>query len=375
MVSSVPVSKNGWADFVSLFLSDDPRQRLRILRSFIAAFVYAVGWWVGDFAVSHWQVSAAGVRVYQWTSLCAVLAFYLVIRLGWNTRLSDPSLSAPQILVAQTLAALAYVVVPQARGGLLMLQVMVVFFGMFKLRWMGQILLTAYGMTLMAGVMAVMSALRPEVFDPSVELVHFVVLAAVLPSVAVLGAQLTSMRIKLKTQKAELQQALAHNTQLANHDALTGLCNRRYMEECIQRQQKMNQRTGHASTLAMLDLDHFKQINDAHGHRVGDDVLCVFARHLRFALRETDLIARWGGEEFLLMLPNTQPEEAVVVLGRIRDALARLPSPSNQHALQIRFSAGVTALPSYEPLESALDRADRALYRAKDLGRNQSVLI
>jgi diguanylate cyclase (GGDEF)-like protein len=252
---------------------------------------------------------------------------------------------------------------------------MVVFFGMFKLRWMGQILLTAYGMALMAGVMAVMSALRPDVFDPSVELVHFVLLAAVLPSVAVLGAQLTSMRIKLKTQKAELQQALAHNTQLANHDALTGLCNRRYMEECIQRQQKMNQRTGHASTLAMLDLDHFKQINDAHGHRVGDDVLCVFARHLRFALRETDLMARWGGEEFLLMLPNTQPEEAAVVLGRIRDALARLPSPSNQHALHIRFSAGVTALPSYEPLESALDRADRALYRAKDLGRNQSVLI
>ena len=218
----MPVSKNGLADFVSLFLSDDPRQRLRILRSFIAAFVYAVGWWVGDFAVDHWQVSPAGVRVYQWTSLSAVLAFYLVIRLGWNTRLSDPSLSAPQILVAQTLAALAYVVVPQARGGLLMLQVMVVFFGMFKLRWMGQILLTAYGMALMAGVMAVMSALRPDVFDPSVELVHFVLLAAVLPSVAVLGAQLTSMRMKLKTQKAELQQALAHNTQLANHDALTG---------------------------------------------------------------------------------------------------------------------------------------------------------
>lgn len=371
----MPVSKGGWAEVLSLLLSDDPKQRLRILRSFIAAFVYAVGWWVGEFALSQWHVSVAGVRVYQWTSLGAVLAFYAVIRTGWNLRLSDPSMSAPQIMVAQTLAALAYVIVTPARGGMLMLQVMVIFFAMFKSRWLGQILLTAYGMVLMAAVMLVMSALRPDVFDPSVELVHFAVLAAVLPSVAILGAQLTSMRHKLKTQKWELQQALAHNTQLANHDALTGLCNRRYMEECMQRQQKLHQRTGHIATLALLDLDHFKQINDAHGHRVGDDVLCVFARHLRFALRETDLMSRWGGEEFLLMLPDTQPEEAEAVLGRIRDALARLPSPSGTHDLLIRFSAGVTALASYEPLVGALDRADRALYRAKDLGRNQSVLI
>ena len=367
--------KAGPGGLLRLLLGDDARQRLRILRSFIAVFVYGVGWWVGEFALSHWHVSEQGVRLYEAASLLASVCFYLLIRTGVNLRLEDPSLSAPQIVVAQTLAALAYVVVTPARGGLLMLQVMVVFFGMFKLRWLGQMLLTAYAMALMAGVMLFMSARRPDLFDPAVELVHFAILAAVLPSVAILGAQLTSMRTKLKQQKAELQQALAHNTQLANHDALTGLFNRRFMQECMLRQQKMHSRTGHNATLALLDLDHFKQINDAHGHRVGDDVLGVFSRHLRFALRETDLMSRWGGEEFLLMLPDTEPEEAAMVLERIRDALSRLPSPSGAQDLQIRFSAGLTAVAGYEPLDSALDRADRALYRAKDLGRNQSVLI
>jgi diguanylate cyclase (GGDEF)-like protein len=121
----------------------------------------------------------------------------------------------------------------------------------------------------------------------------------------------------------------------------------------------------------LVDLDHFKRINDAHGHPVGDEVLCAFAQAAQGELRETDTIARWGGEEFLMLMRETEPEPAgKVAVERLRCEIAELhPSPSVPE-LRVSFSAGVALHHPEDPVERTIALADQALYAAKAAGRN-----
>jgi diguanylate cyclase (GGDEF)-like protein len=125
----------------------------------------------------------------------------------------------------------------------------------------------------------------------------------------------------------------------------------------------------------MIDLDHFKDVNDSFGHAVGDEALRAFANQARAVLRNTDVIGRWGGEEFLLVLPESPPGEPTVGVERLRARLAELvPCPSAPE-LRIRFSAGFTRYIEGEPIGQAIERADRALYQAKEDGRNRTVVL
>ncbi|MBP8190903.1 MAG: GGDEF domain-containing protein [Aquabacterium sp.] len=126
--------------------------------------------------------------------------------------------------------------------------------------------------------------------------------------------------------------------------------------------------------MALIDLDHFKHVNDHYGHHVGDAVLKDFALAAVSVLRQTDVLARWGGEEFLLMMPNHSTHDDLIMqaLDRIRLQLAALPTlPDNP----VTFSAGVTCHPAGESLRETLERADRALYQAKANGRARTEVI
>lgn len=124
-----------------------------------------------------------------------------------------------------------------------------------------------------------------------------------------------------------------------------------------------------------MDLDHFKRINDQHGHQAGDAALRHFAETARQVLRQTDTLARWGGEEFLLMLPSPEPGPvgAELALARIRDELQA--RPVSDIGLKLGFSAGVTEHPAGEPLDATLERADKALYAAKAAGRQRTEVL
>ena len=123
--------------------------------------------------------------------------------------------------------------------------------------------------------------------------------------------------------------------------------------------------------MALIDLDHFKKINDTHGHQAGDDVLTGFASAAQAALRETDVICRWGGEEFLVLLRDTDPAlQGREALKRLRDNLTNLRTPSDT---AVTFSAGLALARTDEPAERTIERADRALYAAKTAGRNRDV--
>ncbi len=166
---------------------------------------------------------------------------------------------------------------------------------------------------------------------------------------------------------SQQRQRLEH---LAMVDALTGLRNRRWLDEAFGRQLARALRGGQELSLLMVDIDHFKRINDARGHPFGDTVLQSVARVLAGGLRPQDLLARYGGEEFGVLLPGIALENGVTIADRLRRAIEGEAGRAINAAPRITVSIGVASLQAGDTLPSLLGRADEALYRAKQAGRN-----
>ena len=160
----------------------------------------------------------------------------------------------------------------------------------------------------------------------------------------------------------------AHLQRQARTDGLTAIANRAGYLEQTKRLASLARRNGMSIALALIDLDHFKRVNDTHGHLVGDEVLREFAELLQHTLRGTDVLGRWGGEEFAITLPDTNPAGARIALQKFREILKKRPLSSKK--LAVTFSAGVTALDPYAALDQAIDAADELLYAAKSSGRD-----
>jgi diguanylate cyclase (GGDEF)-like protein len=158
---------------------------------------------------------------------------------------------------------------------------------------------------------------------------------------------------------------------MAVHDQLTGLYNRHFIVEQLERQYEMFGRYGSACTIVLIDIDHFKNVNDSFGHAVGDAVLVSFARCVEPLLRQGDFFGRYGGEEFMLVLPMTDSAAAAQLAQRIRIKLKESDLlAGQQHAWCVSASFGVAEIRSGESLDSWLVRVDQALYRAKGNGRD-----
>lgn len=163
--------------------------------------------------------------------------------------------------------------------------------------------------------------------------------------------------------------------QLTQVDSLTGGYNRRFFDSRLAEEFRRHRRFKRPMAVCLMDLDHFKQINDTHGHQTGDRVLRAVADETRSHLREVDMFCRYGGEEFVCLLPETDAEDAVAVAERIREALAELKLPGNDIEISPTASFGVSALTDSTADGPALfAEADRAMYRAKQAGRNRVVL-
>ncbi|MBI5330269.1 MAG: GGDEF domain-containing protein [Betaproteobacteria bacterium] len=170
---------------------------------------------------------------------------------------------------------------------------------------------------------------------------------------------------------SSMQEELAETRQMLNEDALTGALNRRGMDQTLAREVVRAQRSGSRMSLAMADLDHFKRINDTYGHEAGDRMLMHFANLIRSVLRGSDALVRYGGEEFALILPDTDERGALLVLGRLQQLMKGAPMQFEGREINTTFSAGIACLGSDENGHSLLRRADEALYAAKHGGRDQ----
>jgi two-component system, cell cycle response regulator len=168
---------------------------------------------------------------------------------------------------------------------------------------------------------------------------------------------------------------LEESQRLATTDGLTGLFNRRAFVDAINTELLRADRNGTPMSFLVLDLDHFKHINDTHGHNAGDAVLGAVAKALREKARGSDLVGRWGGEEFVVALPNTTERVAATVAERLREAIATLEvSNAKGERIPLSVSIGAAERKQNEALESVVDRADRAMYTAKVTGRDRVCL-
>ncbi len=157
----------------------------------------------------------------------------------------------------------------------------------------------------------------------------------------------------------------------ALHDPLTGMGNRRYLMDRLREEVERVLRNNHSFSLAILDIDHFKQVNDTFGHETGDQLLCELAHVIPATLREYDICGRWGGEEFLIIFPHTSIDDSREVSERIRSTIHQVTLPSIVEAHPISASFGLTEYHHGEGYSETIKRADDALYRAKELGRNR----
>ncbi len=305
-------------------------------------------------------------------NLCGALGFYLLMRTGWSVKVSsEPSLTMPQMVFAMVSITWSYAITGPARGAVIAIMILVIMFGMFILQPRQARALAMLAIVMLGGAMLWRASSVPERYPPRVEWVHFLFAAVVLASTSSLAIRLGTLRARLAAQKKELGDALALNRELATRDALTGLLNRRAMVELLAREHPRIERGQGPLAVALLDIDLFKRINDELGHGAGDEVLRRFASVIQDQLRAADALARWGGEEFLLLMPGTHAEDARIVLDRLRGAIAEGGFDAIAPQLKVSFSAGVAEVLEGEAQDAAIDRADRALYRAKQAGRNR----
>jgi diguanylate cyclase (GGDEF)-like protein len=200
--------------------------------------------------------------------------------------------------------------------------------------------------------------------------VHFLFSVVVLSSIAMLAGQLSRLRFDLRAQQFELRQALERIRVLATRDDLTGLPNRRHAQDLLALESSRARQEGTQLSLCLMDIDHFKRINDTLGHAAGDRVLRLVARHAPQALRETDVLTRWGGEEFLLLLSNTSLADARNVVERVRQRLSSADIWREHPELRVTFSGGITTHRDGEDMQETIARADALLYQAKGAGRD-----
>jgi diguanylate cyclase (GGDEF)-like protein len=165
----------------------------------------------------------------------------------------------------------------------------------------------------------------------------------------------------------ELQRELA---ELARTDPLTGAMNRRAMEEAALRETARSIRHAHALSMIMIDIDNFKQLNDARGHAAGDSALRALVCRVKAALRQQDLLARTGGEEFAILLPDTAAQAASVIAERVRLAVEQLTVPFETGPIRMTVCAGVAEFEPHTSWEAMMRQADAAMYEAKQHGRN-----
>jgi diguanylate cyclase len=171
----------------------------------------------------------------------------------------------------------------------------------------------------------------------------------------------------------ELTSVLEYINEVANEDYLTGTLNRRGMEEALEREFSRADRHNTDLSIAMMDIDHFKKLNDSLGHSTGDEALAHFAQVIKEVKRTTDVLARYGGEEFIIILPNTMQDDAIKVIERVQRKLTKNFFMHSDERVVITFSAGVAQRISNELPEDVIPRADAALYEAKNSGRNRVI--
>ncbi len=360
---------------VKLIFGPDRATRARTGVILLCALMYAICCSAAFYSAEVGMMRDFAPKLLLATTIPCYTIFYVLVRTGRTRTMRDPNLMIPQQSFSLLAIAFAYTAIgPHDRGLVLVLIALVMVFGMYTHHPRQAAFAGVLAMVLLAMCMGVLSHIDPVYYPPTLELLRFELMIGTLPPLILAAYQISAWRNRLAQQRRELRDTLEKVQALASRDALTGLYNRRHMQDRLVDSAKRHERYGERFTVVLVDLDHFKRINDVHGHRVGDEALMAFASAAILALRESDTVGRWGGEEFLFILPNTSPTKALVALDRLRAALQHCSISSRVPGLRVAFSAGVAQHDLAAPVHRTLERADQALYQAKTAGRNRSLV-
>lgn len=366
-----PVASRPYSRLSAVLLGANPQLRGTVMVSMYAAAVYLASMGlVAYFVKTGFTDPAVGTWMVVGLAATTIL-IYTLLRSGWSMRFKDPTLTVFQMILAISWDCVSYALIGPAHAGMLMLMELSLFFGIFTLDARSARTTLAYTLVAAGSAMVLGTLTDPADFPPDLQVVYFAALVLVTSMNARLATSLTGIRRELEAQRQGLSTALERIREASSRDALTGLHNRRHMLEMLAHEVQRHQRFKSGFSLALVDLDHFKQFNDQYGHQTGDAALCSFARQAQATLRSGDLVARWGGEEFLFLYPESTPEDAQRNLELLRKLLIDTPVSKQYPTLRVRFSAGLTAFVSDEPIEKTIERTDQALYQAKAAGRNR----
>jgi len=359
---------------VNLVFGPDRATRARTAAILLCAIMYAICCSAAYYAAEINLMRPFAPKLLWATSMPAYVLFYSLVRFGKTKHLKDPTLMLPQNVFALLAIAFAYTAIaPHDRGVVLVLIALVMVFGMYTHTPKQSVQIGVLAMLLLGLSMGILAHIDPAYYPPDLELLRFELLLGTVPTLIFSAYQISSWRNRLAAQRRDLRVALEQVQQMATHDVLTGLYNRRFMQDKLEDAVKRFDRYGERFTVVLVDLDHFKRVNDQYGHKVGDQALMAFANAAGIVLRETDIIARWGGEEFIFLLPNTNAEKALIALERLRQTLANCTVTDTVPNLRVKFSAGLAVHDTVTGLNHTLERADKALYQAKSEGRDRNV--
>lgn len=298
--------------------------------------------------------------------------FWYLIRTGRNLRFRDPSMTSAQMVVSllPPLWVMFFLEAGQSRAIFLLIAIVPMLYGILALTTRQFIVVGIWFFALYGILHLGLWFYRPGVLNSELEILQTVAFALVMAEITVIGGFISGLRGKLRQRNRELGEAMEQIQELVNVDALTGVYNRRRLFEVISEERNRYTRVPGSFSLCLMDIDHFKEVNDTYGHQAGDAILQAVARSVADGLRAIDCFGRYGGEEFLLVLPQTPLEGARIKAERVREAIASLRFPDIGDNFRITVSVGVAEYHRNESTDDTLLRADQALYAAKDDGRN-----
>jgi diguanylate cyclase len=307
--------------------------------------------------------------------LCGVglIGFFIVLsEAHFNDRFEDHYLTIFQVGSQIALQLGFLLAAPEI--GCFFLSIVFLIFGFGALRMTSQQAAIAWTLTMVGLAPILLLTSTPIGIPVATHIERFAAMLCYVVTIgqcAFVGLYGSSLRQRLYDRSFELKAAYKRIEELAELDELTGSFNRRCIMRMLYDEIARAQRSKTPCSIALIDLDWFKRINDAHGHPIGDEVLRTFAITVFANIRAIDKFGRYGGEEFLLVLPDTPHDSAARILDRLRAIIADLDWSAFSPSMRVTISAGVTMLRPDETEDSFLARADNALYEAKARGRNR----
>ncbi len=301
------------------------------------------------------------------------LASVLFIYFSKNLAFKDASLTLVQMVWVIACLTVIMSFMQEIRSLVLMGYLLVVLFGAFRLSLKQFCAVTGFTLFCYSSSLIFIYVQRPVDLHVVQEFFIFCGFIFVLMGFVFMGVEFSHLRNNLGQRHRELKSALIRINELAITDELTGLYNRRHLLEILSQQRALANRSQYSFVVCYLDLDHFKKVNDQYGHPFGDKVLQAFSRLIDASLREVDIGARLGGEEFVLVLTDTDLNAAFRVCQRISEKW----SAQTFHGappLSLTLSTGIAEFKAPESVDQLLERSDKLLYQAKNNGRNCIVM-